>query len=98
MGTRYDTVTVTDLETGKSTTYDMAASAVVRYEGKTAALSGLSRNLFVTACISGDGITLLDAYPASTETEGTIRSISFARPPCSPWRPTPGPRCPLIWI
>ena len=80
VGTRYDTVTVTDLETGKSTTYDMAASAVVRYEGKTAALSGLSRNLFVTACISGDGITLLDAYPASTETKGTIRSISFGTP------------------
>ncbi len=80
VGTRYDTVTVTDLETGKSTTYDMAASAVVRYEGKTAALSGLSRNLFVTACISGDGITLLDAYPAFTETEGTIRSISFGTP------------------
>ncbi len=77
---RYDTATITSLSTGKSTTYDVAVGAVIRYEGVKTDLDDLKKNCFVTACISKDEITLLEAYPASSETEGELVSISYGTP------------------
>ena len=70
-------VTITDLKTNKATTYNFAASAVVTYNGKTAAVSDVQKDWFVTVRLSGGEVSMLAGYPGSTVTSGTITDISY---------------------
>ena len=80
ISTSQNTVTLTNLSTDKSTTYDIDSSAVIRYNGEEIALRDLERNTFATIQLSGGEVALLDAYPGSTTTEGTISSITYGTP------------------
>lgn len=74
-------ITLTNLSTGKSTTYDISSKAAIRFNGEDIALKELERNSFATLQLSGgDVVTLLDAYPGSTTTEGVIESITYGTP------------------
>ena len=75
-----NTVTLNDLSTGKSTTYNLLSSAVIQYNGEAIALSKLEKNCFATLRLTGGEISLLDAYPGSTETEGVIEGITYGSP------------------
>ncbi len=74
---RYDTVTIAGLTSGRTSTYDVAAGAAIRYEGQAITLNDLKRNSFVTACLSGSEVIQMDSYPSSTETEGVLETITY---------------------
>ena len=71
------TITISDFSTGKTATYDVASGAVITYEGETIALRRLESGCFVTLRLSGDEVTLVDAYPGSSTVEGTVTGISY---------------------
>ena len=73
-------ITVEDSLTGRSRTYDIADNAIARYDGETIDVRDVSRNTFATLQISGGQAVLLDTYPGSTTTQGTIESITYASP------------------
>ena len=73
-------ITVTDLDTGKATTYSIQSGAEVRYNGESIALSKLESNSFVTLRLSGTEVAAIDAYPGSTTDSGTITSITYGIP------------------
>lgn len=73
-------ITLSDLATGKSTTYDIDPNAVIRYNGQNIVLEKLEKNAFVTLQISSGKAVLVDSYPSSTTTEGVIDSITYGTP------------------
>ena len=73
-------ITVEDSITGRSRTYNIADNAIARYDGETIDVRNVSRNTFATLQISGDQVVVLDTYPGSTTTQGTIESITYASP------------------
>lgn len=74
---RYSTVTITNLINNQSASYDVAAGAVVRFDGAAVALDSVRKGSYVTARLAGNEVTLLEAYPAASETEGTLESIRY---------------------
>lgn len=73
-----ETITITRLSNGRSTEYDVAASAVITYEDETTRLRNLDRNDFVTIRLnSDDEVTLIQSYPSSTTTEGVLTDRVF---------------------
>lgn len=72
------TITVTDLDTNKSTTYDVSTSATIQYNSESILLRNIQTNYFVTLRLSGGDAVLIDAYPGSTVTEGTITDRIFS--------------------
>ncbi|WP_186565613.1 S-layer homology domain-containing protein [Lawsonibacter celer] len=75
-----NTLVLEDLTSGRSTTYNLLSSAVIRFNGETIALSKLEKNTFATLRLSSGEIALVDAYPGSTTAQGTIESITYASP------------------
>ena len=75
-----NTVTIGNLSTGKSTTYNFASGAVIRYNGEDITLAKLEKNTFATVQLTGGAVTMLDTYPGSATTEGVIESITYGTP------------------
>ncbi len=81
-------ITLTNLSTSKSTTYDISSKAAIRFNGGDIALKGWSGTLRPTLQLSGgDVVTLLDAYPGSTTTGASLRASPTVPP--LPWRSRP---------
>ncbi len=81
-GTTYtsnpNTIYLTDQDTGESTSYSMADSPVITYNGKEATFSALQKDWFVTARLDSSGkVEMIEAYPGSAEVEGTISTIAY---------------------
>ena len=73
-----DTITITRLSNDRNATYDVTSSAVITYDGKTTRLRDLDKNDFVTILLNeSDDATMIQAYPSSTTTEGTISERTF---------------------
>jgi hypothetical protein len=75
-----NTATIQNASTGSLDTYNIAAAAVVRYNGESIALSSVQKGSYVTARLTGGEITLLDTYPGSSTTQGVISSIHYGSP------------------
>ena len=73
-----NTITVTNLDTGKATSYDVSKSAVITYNGETTLLRNIKKDYFVTLRLSGGDAALIEAYPGSTVTEGVITERIFS--------------------
>ena len=73
-----DTISITRLSNDRNATYDVTSSAVITYDGKTTRLRDLDKNDFVTILLNeSDDATMIQAYPSSTTTEGTISERTF---------------------
>lgn len=73
-----DTISITRLSNDRNATYDVTSSAVITYDGKTTRLRDLDKNDFVTILLNeNDDATMIQAYPSSTTTEGTISERTF---------------------
>lgn len=73
-----DTISITRLSNDRSATYDVTSSAVITYDGETTRLKDLDKNDFVTILLNeSDDATMIQAYPSSTTTEGTISERTF---------------------
>ena len=74
-------VTITDLSTGKATTYSAAEDAAFYYRGKSIAHRDIEKDWFVTARLTGRSagaeLMALWCYPDSSSTEGTVSAISY---------------------
>ena len=81
-------ITLTNLSTGKSTTYDISSKAAIRFNGEDIALKELERNSFATLQLSGgDVVTLLDAILAPPPPRASLRASPTVPP--LPWRSRP---------
>lgn len=81
-GTTYtsnpNTIYLTNRTTGESTSYSMADSPVITYNGKEVAFSALQKDWFVTARLDSLGkVEMIEAYPGSVKVEGTITAIAY---------------------
>lgn len=73
-----DTISITRLSNDRTATYDVTSSAVITYDGETTRLRDLDKNDFVTILLNeSDDATMIQAYPSSTTTEGTISERTF---------------------
>ena len=73
-----DTISITRLSNDRTATYDVTSSAVITYDGETTRLKDLDKNDFVTILLNeSDDATMIQAYPSSTTTEGTISERTF---------------------
>lgn len=72
-----NTITVSDLNTNKSLTYNVPSSAGLYYNGETTTLKNIQKDYFVTCRLSGNEVARIDAYPGSTVTEGTVTNRTF---------------------
>ena len=70
-------VTIKDQFTGKEKTYIVNANAAITYDGELKTVHDLATGWYVTALVSNDIITQIDAYPGSLTVEGTLSSISY---------------------
>ena len=75
-----NTITIGKVGSSTSETYDIAANAVVRYNGTEIALKELEKNSYATVRLSGGQAAEIDAWPGSTTTEGVIDSITYGTP------------------
>lgn len=73
-----NTITVTDLDTGKNKTYKVESGADITYNGESTALRNIKDNYFVTLRLSGSYAEMVAAYPGSTVTEGTLVGRTFS--------------------
>lgn len=72
------TISITRLSNDRSATYDVTSSAIITYDGETTRLRDLDKNDFVTILLNeSDDATMIQAYPSSTTTEGTISERTF---------------------
>ncbi len=71
------TITLSDVSTNRATTYEVADSALVTYEGKDIAFRNVKSGWFATLMVSGNQVVMLDTYPGSATTEGTISAILY---------------------
>lgn len=67
-----NTLTIQPLSGGKSTTYNVAKSCVITYNGEATLLKNIQKDSFVTVRLSGSELVRIDAYPGSTVTEGVV--------------------------
>ena len=74
---RSGTITISNIQNGKSTTYDVLSSAIVTYNNEETLLRNLEKNYFVTARLDDGDIIRLDAYPGSAVTEGILTNRTF---------------------
>lgn len=73
-----ETITITRLSNDRNATYDVTSAAVITYDGETTRLRDLDKNDFVTILLNeSDDATMIQAYPSSTTTEGTISERTF---------------------
>ena len=72
-----NTLTIQPLGSNKSTTYNVAKSCVITYNGETTLLKNIQKDSFVTVRLSGSELVRIDAYPGSTVTEGVITGRSI---------------------
>lgn len=70
-------VTIKDQFTGKEKTYIVNANAAITYDGELKTVHDLTTGWYVTALVSNDIITQIDAYPGSLTVEGTLSSINY---------------------
>lgn len=70
-------VTIKDQFTGREKTYIVNANAAITYDGELKSVHDLATGWYVTALVSNDIITQIDAYPGSLTVEGTLSSISY---------------------
>ncbi len=70
-------VTIRDQFTGKEKTYVVNANAAITYDGELQTVHDLTTGWYVTALVSNDIITQIEAYPGSITVEGTLSSISY---------------------
>lgn len=75
-----NTITIGKAGSSSSETYNIAADAVVRYNGEEIALRSLEKSSYATVRFSGGRVAEIDAWPGSTTTEGVIESISYGTP------------------
>ena len=72
------TISITRLSNERIATYDVTSSAIITYDGETTRLRDLDKNDFVTILLNeSDDATMIQAYPSSTTTEGTISERTF---------------------
>ena len=81
-GTTYttspNTIYLTDLDTGRSTTYQLESDTTCFYNGQETAFRNLSSGMFVTVRLTSDNtVDYIDAYPGSTIVEGELSSIHY---------------------
>lgn len=70
-------VTVTELFSGKEVTYTVNANAAITYDGELKTVKDLETGWYITALVSGDIVTQIEAYPGSVTVEGTLSSITY---------------------
>lgn len=75
-----NTISISQVGSSTSATYNIASTAVVRYNGAQIALKNLEKNSYATVRLSGGQVAEIDAWPGSTTTEGVIDSISYGTP------------------
>lgn len=75
------TMSITNLETGKSTSYSVAEDAVITYNGERVELKNVLKDWFLTAQMAGGEIVELICYPGSTTTEGTLVGVDYSKVP-----------------
>ena len=72
------TISITRLSNDRIATYDVTSSAIITYDGESTRLRDLDKNDFVTILLNeSDDATMIQAYPSSTTTEGTISERTF---------------------
>ena len=71
------TVTLTDISTGKATTYKVSEKAAYTYQDAPTTYGALQKDYFVTVRILANELDTLWAYPGSSVTEGIVTGISF---------------------
>ncbi|HJA62814.1 MAG TPA: S-layer homology domain-containing protein [Candidatus Intestinimonas stercoravium] len=72
-----NTISVTDLDTGRSKTYKVSSGADITYNGESTPLRNIKDDYFVTLRLSGSYADMVAAYPGSTVTEGTLTGRTF---------------------
>lgn len=72
-----NTITITNLNTSKSTTYNLDKNCVITYNGAETLLKNIQKDYFVTARLSGKNVVRIDTFPGSTVTAGTITERGF---------------------
>lgn len=73
-----ETITITRLSNDRRATYDVTSAAVITYDGVSTRLRDLDKNDFVTILLNeSDDATMIQAYPSSTTTTGTISERTF---------------------
>ena len=72
------TITLQSLTSSKSTTYDLAKTCEVTYNGESVVYRTLQKNDFATIRLSGKTVVRIDAYPGSSVTEGVITNRTFS--------------------
>lgn len=72
------TITIQNLNTNKSTTYNLAKTCEVTYNGESVAYRTLQKNDFATIRMSGNTVVRIDAYPGSSVTVGVITDRIFS--------------------
>ena len=75
-----NTITISQVGTSTSATYNIASNAVVRFNGSEIALKNLEKNSYATVRLSGGQVVEIDSWPGSTTTEGVVDSIAFGTP------------------
>ena len=71
-------LSLTSLSTGTTTNYELGDSNLsVKYNGSDITLQQLASGSFATVQLVGNRVVLIDAYPASVVTRGTVASMTY---------------------
>lgn len=70
-------LTLKNISTGNTTTYDMASNASVYYEGESINFKKVADGWFATVLLSGKEIATLYTYPGASTTDGVITNITY---------------------
>ena len=79
--TTHPTMSITDLETGVSTSYSVAGDIVITYNGEPVEFKNVGKGWFLTARFAGGEIVELICYPGVTTCEGTLVSVDYSAIP-----------------
>lgn len=75
------TVSITDLATGKYTTYSVSDEIVVTFDGEPVEFKNVQRDWFVTGRqVAGEMVELI-CYPGTATASGTLMSVDYSKVP-----------------
>lgn len=75
------TMSITDLASGKSTSYSVSKDVSVTYNGESVEFKNVAKDWFLTARFAGGEIVELICYPGTTISEGTLVSVDYSTIP-----------------
>lgn len=75
------TMSITDLTSGKSTSYSVSKNVTATYNGESVEFKNVAKDWFLTARFSGGEIVELICYPGTTTSEGILVSVDYSAIP-----------------